>query len=319
MRQAIAQDIRTDVGRELGFDMYRFNIPISEMMTYVSVEEGYKIAQTQNVSKVHKQSMYTRKLLYIRMRAYRKEIVVSITEKDIEAALNDCNGKCPVTGISLTSSTLTDSDWSVDRLDNDRGYEPNNIVVMSSAANKIKDDIPLIELIKYGLMGVCDEYYRGRFETQDAEFWQRMLQAYARKMPNYMLSSAMVEICTEEEYLMAMFTALNYMMFETLIVSSINQVEKVWRSHLFLSKYIKNGAIRKGDELKRLRKAALSAVKTVGDLGGNFNPEYLMSEFTSSERASDVFMYLLGSWMEEIETSPERRRDMLLTLIERVG
>ncbi|MFL9942914.1 hypothetical protein [Paraburkholderia graminis] len=45
---------------------------------------------------------------------------------------------CPVTLVELTHSTGADTDWSVDRVNNDGAYADGNLIVMSVRANKAK-------------------------------------------------------------------------------------------------------------------------------------------------------------------------------------
>lgn len=58
--------------------------------------------------------------------------------------------RCPVLGIPLTfnSSCPKDNSYSVDRIDSSKGYEPENIVVVSNRANTLKSNASLDELQK---------------------------------------------------------------------------------------------------------------------------------------------------------------------------
>ena len=51
---------------------------------------------------------------------------------------------CPVLGVPLTRSG--EFSPSLDRIDSSRGYEPDNIVVVSRRANKLKRDMTLAEM-----------------------------------------------------------------------------------------------------------------------------------------------------------------------------
>ena len=57
--------------------------------------------------------------------------------------------KCPVLGILLRKgiSSSDDNAYSLDRIDNSKGYVPGNVVVMSRRANVIKRDATFQELI----------------------------------------------------------------------------------------------------------------------------------------------------------------------------
>ena len=75
--------------------------------------------------------------------------------------------RCPVTLERLTHATGGDSDWSVDRLNNDGGYAPGNLAVMSTRANRAK-----------GTKGFADVSTRAALETVSeglsAAEWSRL-------------------------------------------------------------------------------------------------------------------------------------------------
>jgi hypothetical protein len=47
---------------------------------------------------------------------------------------------CPVSLIPLTHSTRTDTDWSVDRINNSGAYADANLMVISARVNRVKND-----------------------------------------------------------------------------------------------------------------------------------------------------------------------------------
>jgi hypothetical protein len=59
---------------------------------------------------------------------------------------------CPVLGIPLARSSgqrgPSDNSPTLDRLDNDRGYIPGNIVIMSYRANRAKSDLTSYDLFR---------------------------------------------------------------------------------------------------------------------------------------------------------------------------
>lgn len=84
--------------------------------------------------------IYLRKLLTLRRNAYSRQIPVSsaLTKEYLK---NITVTVCPVSGVDLTQGALTDTDWSIDRLDNTLGYVPGNLCVMAVRVNKIKDNL----------------------------------------------------------------------------------------------------------------------------------------------------------------------------------
>lgn len=73
----------------------------------------------------------------LRARAKRLGLEFSLTEKDIKIPK-----RCPVLGILLEwgEGFAKDSSPSVDRIDTSLGYTPDNIMVISHRANRIKSD-----------------------------------------------------------------------------------------------------------------------------------------------------------------------------------
>lgn len=76
--------------------------------------------------------------------ARKKGVPVTITVEDISIP-----SICPILDIPLFfSHKRTYNTPSIDRIDNNKGYEPGNIVVCSWRANMLKKDATLSELIK---------------------------------------------------------------------------------------------------------------------------------------------------------------------------
>lgn len=72
-----------------------------------------------------------------RRRASERNIPWALTREAIESLLTD---SCPALGIGLKyePGPLADNSPTLDRRDPSRGYLPDNIVVLSSLANRIK-------------------------------------------------------------------------------------------------------------------------------------------------------------------------------------
>jgi len=81
-------------------------------------------------------------------RAKQKGIEFTITLEDIHIPSH-----CPVLNIPLFVSIgrMTNNSPSLDRIDNDRGYIPGNVLVISNRANKIKGNSTPDELIRIGM------------------------------------------------------------------------------------------------------------------------------------------------------------------------
>lgn len=165
---------------EIGFDHYRFALPLDisrfQDRYRQDIRDGFEAARQQRVSR-KKPDLFEKKLLSIRDRALVKGLSVSITSDDLRKELEKTNGICPVTNIPFTFADNDARDWSVDRIDNHGGYCPNNIVIVSVAANQAKSDLDLSEIIKTALAPhpLKDELLSG-------EEWFRMAQIYFQKM-----------------------------------------------------------------------------------------------------------------------------------------
>ena len=97
-------------------------------------------------------------LLQARRRARIKGLECSITESDISIP-----EKCPALGIPLFKSRkgMSPNSPSLDRIDNSKGYTPDNVVVVSTKANFIKRDSTIEELI------LVAEFYKNLKAAKD--------------------------------------------------------------------------------------------------------------------------------------------------------
>jgi hypothetical protein len=132
--------------------------------------DGYRTGRRQ-YPHPQRTNRYILKWLQIRMNALRrgKRVDEQITPEFI--AQIDVE-QCPVTLEPLTHSTGTDSDWSIDRCNNLRGYIPGNLVIMSTHANAAKSDLTFAEIVANGKSTSPTEGLR-------PEDWQRMASVIA--------------------------------------------------------------------------------------------------------------------------------------------
>lgn len=94
-----------------------------------------------------RENQYTKYMMHrIKANASKTGTIVTITEADLNVP-----EYCPALGILLdrhaTRNTRSNAP-SVDRIDNDIGYVPGNVVVVSLKANRIKNDATIEELEK---------------------------------------------------------------------------------------------------------------------------------------------------------------------------
>ena len=123
-----------------------------------------EVQGTTNIPTSHVKFMYTP--------VYKKEIKTLWNHLKTSAAkrgipfsltLTDLNNlsfpvTCPIFGIELyfNRSCASDNSYSIDRIDSLRGYEIDNIIVISQRANRIKNNATFEELEK------LVEFYRNQ-------------------------------------------------------------------------------------------------------------------------------------------------------------
>ena len=141
----------TNLAFEIGFDHYRYDLGLDldrfEEEHRQQVQFGYDAAKLQEVSK-QRSNKFVSKVLSIRDRCLRSGLEVTITASDLEEKLKKTNGICPITEEPFTFALREMTDWSIDRVDNDRGYTPDNIEIVSVKANKAKGDLNLPHIVQ---------------------------------------------------------------------------------------------------------------------------------------------------------------------------
>ena len=126
---------RVNVERTLGHDLCAWSrgLPIN---CPAGIVEGYLEAQGQGISR-QRPDRFVRKWLQLRLHALERQRVVNDdVTPDLLRRLDVSH--CPITRAELTHGELLDTDWSVDRLNNDGAYASNNLAVMSTRANRSK-------------------------------------------------------------------------------------------------------------------------------------------------------------------------------------
>ena len=156
-----------ETGRSIGYNFARLGLPVPESAT-PALNDGYREGKQRFPSRAMLMDVdYERKLhqlqysAYCRSRAVDSNVSVQLI-KDIEAPV------CPVCLIHLTRSTLTGSDWSIDRANNDGAYAAGNLVMMSTQANRAKGALSLDDVLARS--GNTDKAVDGLTEKQ----WSRL-------------------------------------------------------------------------------------------------------------------------------------------------
>ena len=149
MRIEFEDDV--EAARALGHDLYRFSrMPVDDDWP-TGVRDGFELARTRGEAR-RSGDAYQRKWLQLRLSALGRGRFVSdgVTPQFLRRI--DVV-ECPVLRITLTRGTRADTDWSVDRLNNDAAYAPNNLAVMSTRANLAKGDRNFDEVLRLAGLG----------------------------------------------------------------------------------------------------------------------------------------------------------------------
>jgi len=112
------------------------------------VQRGYEEGRRRfGVKGAKHADRFVRKWLLLRWGAWRRGRVFSEEVTPEYLAFIDVP-TCPLLGIDLTHGTLTDSDWSIDRINNDGAYARGNLAVMSTGANRAKGSLSFSEVLQ---------------------------------------------------------------------------------------------------------------------------------------------------------------------------
>lgn len=288
-----------DIGHLIGFDFFRYGWDINRNddlqqlnpQLLEPIIHGYKEAEHTKTSQHRHPNYFQRKLLQIRARAYRKGIGVSITESDIEKAYHFTHQVCPATQKPLTMGTGEDTDFSVDRVDNDKGYEADNIFVMSSYANQAKDDISLEELMTYASCNdseMTDEKFP-RFSAMHPDEWVRLYFWIAGFMPDELVDKTSYRLVKELKQISFVTESFYFFLF----LAYAAQPKKAFLRELDKSKIIKtytSSPVLNERQRTRLRKSAVKhAAKHFQIMDTGQGMVTTISRFMRMESIQDIF------------------------------
>jgi hypothetical protein len=136
----------SEIGRQLGHDLFFHRKVVDRAALSIHVREGFDEAVARGKREPAVPDRFVKKWLQLRLRAFERGRVfdVKITPdllRSIDVPV------CPVLRIELTHGRQLPSDWSIDRLNNDGAYAPNNLAVMSTQANRAKGARPFDEVL----------------------------------------------------------------------------------------------------------------------------------------------------------------------------
>jgi hypothetical protein len=131
---------RSEIGRKLGHDLYRFGRAEN------NVEWGPRIVDRHDVRVAP--DRFTKKWLQLRLGAFSRDRLFdeSVTP---EILMKIDVAECPILRVQLTHGAQTSTDWSIDRLNNDGAYALHNLAVMSTYANSKKGNHSFEEVYEF--------------------------------------------------------------------------------------------------------------------------------------------------------------------------
>lgn len=129
---------RIEAGRQLGHDYYRRSRLYPDASWNQAMCEGYFSAEASRYKR-NGGDRFVRKWLQLRASALRRSRIVDSQVTPLLLMQLDV-AICPVLRRPLTHGSQEDSDWSVDRLNNDGAYAPRNLAIISTLANRAKAD-----------------------------------------------------------------------------------------------------------------------------------------------------------------------------------
>lgn len=134
---AVDDELLEELGFDLGWDYARFGKQPHPECHIPSVLRGFRAGRHHFGVPQHRTDRFISKWLQVRLGALKRQRRVSedVTPSYLRAI--DVT-VCPVTLATLTHSTLSDTDWSVDRINNDGAYAVGNLMVISARANAAK-------------------------------------------------------------------------------------------------------------------------------------------------------------------------------------
>jgi hypothetical protein len=134
-----------EVGRKLGHDFYRFTRLPAQADWPHAVREGFNEAAARRGARISG-DRFERKWLQLRLGAWLRQRVVA-DNVSVKLLRSLDLSHCPVTRQPLTHGLRADTDWSIDRLNNDGAYAAGNLAVMSVRANRAKGSLTFEQVL----------------------------------------------------------------------------------------------------------------------------------------------------------------------------
>lgn len=131
---------------EVGWDYASYGLTLPEDVDDPALKTGFREGRERFRKPVGPHDRFIRKWLLLRLNAVKRgrQFDAEVTPDFLRSIATSV---CPITRETLTYGTLTDTDWSIDRLINDGAYARKNLAMMSVRANSAKDKKTIEEIV----------------------------------------------------------------------------------------------------------------------------------------------------------------------------
>ncbi len=136
------------IGFNIGWDYYSHGFILPNGLTKEEFDLaliGYQAAKNKNIKRLE-DTIFIRKWLNLRINAWTRNRTFDnqVTPEFIQK-INVIY--CPITNIKLTHGTGNETDWSIDRVNNNAAYSPGNLIIVSVLANVAKGNYSYHDLM----------------------------------------------------------------------------------------------------------------------------------------------------------------------------
>jgi len=140
--------LNSKVGFDIGWDHAQHYFRLhDDMHGYKDVLDGFNAAKDRKIA-METPDRFVAKWLLLRFNAWRRNRIFDDGVTPEFLRFIDV-ARCPITDVELTHGTQQETDWSVDRINNDAGYIKGNLIVVSRRANTLKLNYSFQEMAKF--------------------------------------------------------------------------------------------------------------------------------------------------------------------------
>jgi hypothetical protein len=145
--EGVVSSTVSEIAFDIGWDFARFGRFLDAATRDIDIRAGFAAGHEHFRVPQHVPDRYISKWLQLRLNAFKRRRLLNpeVTPEYLKRI--DCP-TCPITLVTLTHGTLRDSDWSVDRINNDGAYAAGNLMIMSVKANRAKGSKHYLEVAR---------------------------------------------------------------------------------------------------------------------------------------------------------------------------